>query len=127
MSKSIADAVAEDAVVAEEPKMTAEKEFNKTRAKIKANANVLKKSDTVGVALAPMYRPYFGDIMTVSLSGLSIYFPVDGRTYQIPKPYAAMIHERRRRVDDMLTRTGRMANIQGNRESYAGEITLIPK
>ena len=81
----------------------------------------------VPVSLAPLYRPYFGDIMTVGLNGLNIYLPVDGRTYQVPASYAPIVQERRRRVDDMIARRQRMADVQSNFERYAGEIKLVPR
>lgn len=87
----------------------------------------LTTEETVPVTMAPLYRPYFGDIMTVGLNGLNIYLPVDGRTYRVPKSYAPIIQGRRRKVDDFITRRQRMSNVQSNFERYAGELNLIPR
>lgn len=86
-----------------------------------------KKEDTVSVMLAPMYQPYFGEVMTVTINTLSIFVPVNGRSFQIPKSYACIVHERRRRVDDHLMMTQRMADVQSNFERQAGELVLIPR
>lgn len=72
--------------------------------------------------LSPQYRPFFGERMPVVLNGVPIWFPVNGMTYSVPKPYAAIIHARRRMVDDFLTRRNRLADVQGNLETYAGEL-----
>lgn len=81
--------------------------------------------ERVKVQLAPMYRPYFGKIMAVGLGGIYIYFPVDGRSYPVPKSFAAIIHARRRAVDAHIMRKNRLADVQNNFESYAGELKLV--
>jgi hypothetical protein len=84
----------------------------------------LLAQDKVNVSLAPQYRPYFGKVMTVSLNGIPIYLPVNGRQYAVPRDYAAVIHGRRRAVDDLLMKTNRMADVRNNFETYAGELKL---
>lgn len=90
-------------------------------------AQKLKSEAKKPVTLAPMYQPYFGEVMTVGLNGLNIYVPVNGRTYQVPESYAMIIQERRRRVDAHILRTNRLANVQSNFERTAGELVLIPR
>lgn len=91
------------------------------------NLQKLKTQELKTVSLAPQYNAYFGEVMTVSINGMSIYFPVDGRNYRIPADYAKVVHERRRRVDDLLIRTRRMANIRQNKEDSIGGLELIPR
>ena len=91
------------------------------------NAQQLKAEKKRPVTLAPMYQAYFGETMTVTLNGLSIYVPVNGRTYQVPKSYAQIIQERRRRVDEHILRAQRLSNVQSNFERTAGELVLIPR
>ena len=102
-------------------------ELAKSLALVAQNVTDLKKEDKVSVSMAPMYRPYFGDVMTVSINGLSVYLPLDGRSYKMPKSYAMVIQGRRRMVDDHITRTARLADIQSNVERSAGELELIPR
>lgn len=102
-------------------------ELAKSLALVAQNVADLKKEDKVSVSMAPMYRPYFGDVMTVSINGLSVYLPLDGRSYKMPKAYAMVIQGRRRMVDDHITRTARLADIQSNVERSAGELELIPR
>lgn len=105
----------------------ANQEYAKAEAKTRDNHKALMEEPKVKVELAPMYQPYFGENMTVSLNGLTIYVPVDGRAYKVPKSFAAIIQGRRRMVNDQLTRRTRLANVKGNRESYAGELSLVPR
>ena len=86
-----------------------------------------KQEELKSVMLAPMYQAYFGETMTVTINTLSIYVPVNGRSYKIPKSYAAIVHERRRRVDDHLMRAQRMADVASNFEKEAGELILVPR
>lgn len=103
-------------------------ELTKAQAKVQENMRDLKKSALVEVSMAPMYRPYFGNIMTVTLNNLSIYLPLDGRGYKIPRPYAAIVHARRRAVDDHVMRMERMADVQKNFDGKdAGSLELIPR
>ena len=102
-------------------------ELAKSLALVAQNVTDLRKEEKVSVSMAPMYRPYFGDVMTVSINGLSVYLPLDGRSYKMPKSYAMVIQGRRRMVDDHITRTARLADIQSNVERSAGELELIPR
>jgi len=79
----------------------------------------------VPVYLSPMYRPYFGNVMRVMVNGISVWFKVDGTTQKVPQTFADEITARRIRVDQILTKKGRMANINANSESSPGEITLF--
>jgi len=94
---------------------------------VQENAAQLRAEEKVSISLAPMYRPYFGDVMSVFLNGLPIYLPIDGRSYQIPKSYAMIVQERRRRVDEHVMRSQRLADVQSNFERSAGELVLIPR
>jgi hypothetical protein len=79
------------------------------------------------VTLAPSYKDYFGEVMTVQINGMSVYVPVNGRTYHIPKDFAALVQERRRKVDDMLNRQAILGDVTRNKEHFAGQLELIPR
>ena len=93
----------------------------------KRNRDDLIAQEKIEVTIPPMYRPHFGMVMDVGLNGLTIHVPCDGKPYKVPADYAGIIKGRMRAVNDMLGKQSRLANIQGNKESYAGELTLIPK
>lgn len=107
----------------------ADVELREAEQKTLASLKKVRDQEKIKLSLAPQYRAYFGDVMTVGISGLNIYFPVDGRAYEVPKDFAKLIQERRRKVDDFLMRTNRLANVQANRDdtSAAGSLELIPR
>lgn len=79
----------------------------------------------VPMYLSPMYRPYFGNVMTVSVNGISIFFKVDGSVQQVPKTFADEIAARRLSIDAMLNKQNRMADIANNAEKSPGELALF--
>ena len=60
----------------------------------KALARQFKKQDTVPVQVSPLYQPYFGKVMTVTINGASIAIPCNGKTYQVPATFAEEIKVR---------------------------------
>ena len=81
----------------------------------------MRTAERVPVTLAPSYRHPFGKVMCVRLNGLAIYIPCDGKTYMIPKPFAAIVHARRRAFDEMELRQEQMAQVSGNHEQFPGQ------
>ena len=47
----------------------------------------------------PQYAVYFGNVMRVTINGISIAVRVDGSTQKVPQTFADEIHRRRRLVD----------------------------
>ena len=84
-----------------------------------------RNEDKVTVAVSPLYRPYFGNVMKVSINGISIYMPIDNTPHQIPKSFADEIYGRINAVDAIMKKQDRMANISANIESTPGELTLM--
>ena len=82
-----------------------------------------QKEEKETIHTSPFYKPYFGNNMCISINGIPIYIPLDGRTYTIPKTYAGIYYERIQRVDNQIERNGVMSgNIE---ESSVGEIQLL--
>ena len=81
--------------------------------------------EKVPMYLSPMYRPYFGNVMRVSINGISIYFKVDGSTQLVPKTFADEIASRRMYVDAIVNKQRRMADIPNNAEKGVGELKLF--
>lgn len=88
-------------------------------------ADAYKKEDKVEVTISPMYKPYFGNNMPVIINGVSVYVPVNGRAYKIPKSFAMEVRGRIRAVDDQINRQKRLADVANNHERYIGEKDLI--
>lgn len=76
---------------------------------------------------SPMYRPFFGNTMSIVINGVSVYVPLDGQQYSIPETFAAVFHERIAMVDEQERIRRGMANVQQNSETYAGEKGLITR
>ena len=74
------------------------------------------------VSLSPQYKPFFGKVARISLNGISIFIPCNGRTYDIPESFAAELRGRVYRTDQSLQRQNKAAEIKFER--YAGELKL---
>lgn len=95
---------------------------------VKEQANLAvryRNEEKVTVAVSPLYRPYFGNVMKVSINGISIYMPIDNTPHKIPKTFADEIYSRVNAVDDIMKKQDRMANISANVETTPGELTLM--
>ena len=87
--------------------------------------NLYRDEEKVPMYLSPMYRAHFGNVMNVSINGITIFFKVDGTTQLVPKTFAEEIGRRRVAVDSMLSKTTRMADLPNNVEQTPGELKLF--
>lgn len=105
------------------------KETNQTVQQAEADrrlfAQSLKEQDVVPVTISPLYKPYFGKVMTVTINGVSVTVPVDGKTYDIPVTFASEVNRRKFRQDRMFEKKRGMSNISNNFETTPGELTLF--
>lgn len=88
-------------------------------------ANQYKNEEKVPVMVSPLYQPYFGKVMDVNLNGISIFLPIDGTTHLIPRTFADEVYERVYKVDNIIKKQRRMADIRENVESSPGELQLV--
>ncbi len=88
-------------------------------------ANVYRKEGKVPVSISPMYRPYVGNAMAISINGIAVYVPCNGHVYFLPKTFALEALARIRRIDDMLTKKERMTDIGNNYETSPGELKFF--
>lgn len=88
-------------------------------------ANKYKKEKKVEIAISPMYANEFGNVMPISLNGVRIHIPCDGKVYPVPYSFSLEIRRRIHAVDVKTMRRKRMSNIQGNSEKSPGEIRLF--
>lgn len=85
-----------------------------------------KSEKQVVTYISPMYRPYFGNVMTVTINGISIRFPVDGSKQEIPATFADEIERRRQNIDNILKKQKRMAAVKENEDKGSiGELSLF--
>jgi hypothetical protein len=98
-------------------------EMDKAKARKQELYQIYKNEKKVPVQISPFYAPYFSKNQPVSINGISIYVPSDGKTYQVPKPFADVINRRIQRIDALIQKQGAMSSFI--EERYAGEAELI--
>ena len=105
------------------------KESDNNVAKAEAGRRALgekfRKEEKVPVSISPLYKPYFGKVMTVSINGISCAIPVDGKTYKVPKSFAEEARCRMFRQNEMLEKQARLSDVQNNFETSPGELALF--
>lgn len=82
-------------------------------------------AEQIPVTVSPLYRPYFGEKLRVSINGFAVYIPCDGKPYPVSKPFAAEAMRRIAAINDFLLKKERRADIQHNLESSPGELPIV--
>ena len=115
--------------VAPKPSATVEAEANKqllaAETRRKELARKYAAEEKVSTYLSQMYAPYFGKVMKVSINGVYILFPVDGKSYKVPKSFANEIAARRKAIDAIQSKTNRMSEVVKNFEHAPGDLKLF--
>ena len=78
--------------------------------------------EKIPIILAPSYAAHFGNIMRVSINGVTVSVRVDGSTQKIPKSFADEVNARRRTIDRITMRMKRMSEVSSNYERSPGEL-----
>ena len=99
--------------------------LQKTELRRRELVHFYKSQDKVAVSISPLYKPYFGSSMTVSVNGIAIIIPCDGKTYMIPKTHAAEALGRIYKTDQIIEKKKRMRDVPGNFERNPGDITFF--
>lgn len=87
--------------------------------------HVYKSQDKVAVSVSPLYKPYFGSALTVSVNGIAIVIPCDGKTYMIPKTHAAEALGRIYKTDQIIEKKRRMKDVSSNFERNPGDLSFF--
>ena len=102
-----------------------EQSVQQVELKRRALVKVYKTEELVPVTIAPLYAPYVGASMTVSINGITCVIPCDGRTHQVPESFAIEAKTRIYKIDCMITRKKKMQSISDNAEHTPGEIKFF--
>lgn len=86
---------------------------------------VYKAEEKVERSLSPLYEPYLGKVIQISINGITIAFPVDGTTHRIPQSFADEVDSRRMAVDAIIKKSKKMAKISENSETFPGELQMF--
>lgn len=107
--------------------MAKKKEVNLQQAEMrrKALAKEFAEQDSVPVSISPLYKPHFGNTMTVSINGIAVVIPCDGRTYKVPESFAAEALARVNKIDRILEKKNRMKDVRSNFERSPGELMIV--
>lgn len=89
----------------------------------------VRSEKKVPVSVAPQYAAEFSNNMRVTINGISIFIPIDGKMYLVPETFAAEIQRRVYKVNQKLNRFKRKGNGVSNdvifEEKSIGEIKLF--
>lgn len=92
------------------------REMAQASARRKELIKYYKSEKQVVTYVSPMYRPHFGNVMTVTINGISIRFPIDGSKQEIPATFADEIERRRRNIDNIERKQQKMAAVKENED-----------
>lgn len=120
MAKKAESSVFEAAIIAE-----SNRDVNKAEKERKALARAFKNQKKVSVSISPLYKPYFGNVMTVTLNGTSVAIPCDGKSYEVPESFAEEIMVRISNQDELIQKQRRMSDVKRNFETSPGELQLF--
>lgn len=81
-----------------------------------------KNQNKVPVIISPMYRPYFGKNAMVSVNGIAVYVPCDGRPYTIPRSHAGVLFDKIQKIDENNMKLNKMSDVSANKEASVGSL-----
>ena len=81
----------------------------------------------VPVSVAPQYAAEFSNNMRVTINGISVFVPINGKTYMLPETFAAEVQRRVYKVNQKLNRFKKKNGVSNDviiEEKSIGEIKL---
>ena len=120
MAKANREVISEAAIMAE-----SNMDVNQKEKERKALAQALRAQQKVPVQISPLYRPYFGRVHTVTINGISVAIPCDGKTYMVPASFAEEVRVRIYKQDQLIQKKNRLGDVRNNFEASPGELNLF--
>lgn len=87
-------------------------------------AQIYKNQRKIPVNISPLYKPHFGDTLTITINGITTVIPCDGKTYHLPQTFATEALARVAKTNEIMERSNKMSDITSNFEQAPGELTL---
>ena len=84
-----------------------------------------KAEPKVKMSISPLYEPYLGKIVQISINGITIAFPVNGSVNEVPESFANEITSRIMAIDAKIQKGKKMSDAASNSETYAGQIQMF--
>lgn len=91
----------------------------------KALVETYKNEEKETVSISPLYKPYLGNVCTISVNGISVAVPVDGSRHKVPATFADEVTSRIMAVDATIRKAEKMSSVKANNESYPGELKMF--
>ena len=91
----------------------------------KTLAETYKGQEQIEVIGAPMYRAWFGNSMPISINGILITVPLDGKRYKIPKSFARIFNARIQSINEDIELAKKRSNVSSNFEQFPGQLDLV--
>ena len=88
-------------------------------------ADIYRNEPKVTISISPLYVNEFSRNQPVSLNGIMLRIPTDGRNYEVPESFAMEIKARIAAADEKFKRLNKMADVQHNHERTPGELKLF--
>ena len=88
----------------------------------------VRNENKVPISVAPQYASEFSNNMRVTINGISIFIPIDGKQYMVPETFAAEIQRRVYKVNQKINRFKRKGNLSNDviiEEKSIGEIKFM--
>jgi hypothetical protein len=74
----------------------------------------------ITVTVSPFYAKYLGKTVMISIQGISVYVPANGRPYKVPAKHAAELFASIEAIDIREMKVERMSQVQNNIETSVG-------
>lgn len=88
-------------------------------------AEIYKNEKKYEISISPLYVNEFSRNQPVSLNGIQLRIPTDGKVYEVPESFAMEIRARIAAADEKFKRLNKMADVQHNQERTPGELKLF--
>lgn len=84
-----------------------------------------RSEEKVTRSVSPLYQPYLGKVIQISINGITIAFPINGTSHKVPRSFADEIDSRVMAIDATINKAKKMADIPENHERYPGELQMF--
>lgn len=101
---------------------------------LEMNANLIRRSiakdfkeqEEEFVKIPPLYKKYFGRVLPIMIQGVEVAIPVDGKSYKVPKVFAARARIIMHNQDELIQKCENASNVQNNFDGgEPGSLTLF--
>ncbi len=125
---NLAGVVETPAIVAAQPnalqtaKQKADRELREATANKKKLGSYYMSEKKVTVSISPFYAPRLGRVVPITVNGITVCVPADGKSYTVPATFAASVKRKLANIDRLEARGKALSDVANNVESFAGQL-----